>query len=397
MGNWWDAYGPFDPDEDGYPNAGQVVRHYRLLKGWTPAQLGQSLDKSPRWVQAMEHENAVPEAISRRRALAAMLDIPPLLLGLASIDMASASSLQEIGGKIDAVQLAQYQTLLRLYWELDYASTAQESLEDVLRWVRHLRALAPDAGAYKAQILELLCRYHQLACWIARDQRAYQVASLHANHAVKLAQSLNNPELLAVTLFRRGRTKLEQADFAGAVADLDAAVPYAQRSRSQLRALVLLAAGHARAYVAQTPTEVSAAFTLIDQAAKIVRRGNLEDDESYVKLSAGRYHLDRADALIVVRRPEAGLDELELAARGIGVEQTRRHTYIDVLRAKAYAGSGDVIMATSTAEVALGEARSIQSVVNVARVGDIQQMLGESKYANDPGVRRLGALLVTRL
>src|SRR5262249_42750059 len=33
---WWDSYGPFDPDEDGYPNAGQVVRHYRLLKKWTP-------------------------------------------------------------------------------------------------------------------------------------------------------------------------------------------------------------------------------------------------------------------------------------------------------------------------------------------------------------------------
>src|SRR5260370_41419778 len=38
---WWDSYGPFDPDpdDDNFPNAGQVVRHYRNLKKWSPAQL----------------------------------------------------------------------------------------------------------------------------------------------------------------------------------------------------------------------------------------------------------------------------------------------------------------------------------------------------------------------
>ena len=345
---WWEAYGPFDADEDGYPNAGQVIKHYRMLKGWSPAQLGESLEKSARWVQAMEHDNTVPEAISRRRALAAILGIPPLLLGLAPIDLSTTTTpaVSATAGKIDAAQIAQYQTLLRLYWDLDYASTAQESLEDVQRWIRHLRTLAPEAGGHRTQIVELLCRYHQLACWIARDQRDYRIALQHANQAVKLAQSLQSPELLAATLFRRGRTRLEQGDYAGAQTDLDAAVPYAHRSRPQLRALVLLAAGHTRAYTAQSPLEISEAFSSIDQAAKIVRRGGLEDDESFVKLSTGRYHLDRADALIVVGQSQSGLDELESATRGIGTEQTRRHAYADVLRAKAYAHSGDIIMAT---------------------------------------------------
>src|SRR5712691_11701042 len=86
--HWWDSYGPFDPDpnDENFPHAGQVIRHYRLMKKWTPAQLGEALDKSARWVQTMEKDNEVPELISRRRALANMLNIPPILLGLASIE-----------------------------------------------------------------------------------------------------------------------------------------------------------------------------------------------------------------------------------------------------------------------------------------------------------------------
>jgi transcriptional regulator with XRE-family HTH domain len=394
---WWSSYGPFDADADGYPNAGQVVRHYRMLKGWTPAELGAAMGKSGRWVQAMEKDNTVPELISRRRAIAAMLGIPPLLLGLAPLDLSTSTELPALDGKINAEQMTQYHMLLRLYWELDYASSAQESMEDVLRWIRHLKTLAPQAGPYKSQILELLCRYHQLACWIARDRRAYETALPHANQAVRLASSLQNPELLAASLFRRGRTRLEQADYSGAVADLTAALPYAQKSRPQLRALVLLACGHAKAYLAQGPVEISEAFALIDQAAKIVRRGNLEEDESFVKLSVGRYHLDRADALIVVGRPEAGLETLEDATRGLSQEQTRRLAYANVLTAKAYAASGEVLMAVSTAEAALDVVQQINSVVNVARISEIQQQFVESKYGNHPDVRRLGARLVTRL
>jgi len=48
--HWWDSYGSFDPDEDGYPHAGQVLRHFRLLKNGTPAELGGAIGKTARWV-----------------------------------------------------------------------------------------------------------------------------------------------------------------------------------------------------------------------------------------------------------------------------------------------------------------------------------------------------------
>lgn len=194
-------------------------------------------------------------------------------------------------------------------------------MDDIRRWIRHLRALAPEANeAQQRQIIELLCRYDQLATWIARDQRDYSMAFAHANRAVKLAQGVRNPELLAAALFRRGRTSLEQGNVAAAVIDLDAAILHSQRARPQLRGLVLLAAGHAHAHIATSAADVARAIDLLDQAGRIARRGGLEDDESYVKLNTGRYHLDRAGALIALHRPQEAQDDLDLAERGIGSE-----------------------------------------------------------------------------
>jgi transcriptional regulator with XRE-family HTH domain len=77
----------FDVDKDGYPNCGQVMRYFRRLKGYSASYVADKLgDVSERWIFKMESENSVPEAISRRRAICLLLDIPPALLGLATVD-----------------------------------------------------------------------------------------------------------------------------------------------------------------------------------------------------------------------------------------------------------------------------------------------------------------------
>src|SRR5258707_13598253 len=78
------TFGPFSVQKDGFPNAGKVMEFYREKKNMTRPQLARKLGVTARRVQIMEHDNQVFESISRRRALAAMLGIPPVLLGLAS-------------------------------------------------------------------------------------------------------------------------------------------------------------------------------------------------------------------------------------------------------------------------------------------------------------------------
>src|SRR6266516_2837255 len=85
-------YGPFTRQEDGWPHAGQVIRHYRRKQKMSAEELASHYGKAinaqvtARWILKMEQQNQVPVDISRRRILTNILHIPPVLLGLASLD-----------------------------------------------------------------------------------------------------------------------------------------------------------------------------------------------------------------------------------------------------------------------------------------------------------------------
>jgi len=62
-------------------NAGQVVREYRLARGLHQADVAAELGTTQHYVSMMEGGHGVP--LKRRRQLAAILGIPPAMLGLA--------------------------------------------------------------------------------------------------------------------------------------------------------------------------------------------------------------------------------------------------------------------------------------------------------------------------
>src|SRR5215470_9177735 len=91
---WGDKqqYGPFSAGEDGYPCGGEVVRHYRVLKGFSAPKFaevyGRALGEPAKtriWVLRMERTNNVPTDITRRRAIADLLGIPYVLLGISEV------------------------------------------------------------------------------------------------------------------------------------------------------------------------------------------------------------------------------------------------------------------------------------------------------------------------
>ena len=93
---YWGAggqFGPFVAQEDGWPNAGQVMRYFREKSDLTAKTFGKLYGKKiredgkpicERWILEMELENKVPIDITRRRVIAQLLQIPPALFGLAS-------------------------------------------------------------------------------------------------------------------------------------------------------------------------------------------------------------------------------------------------------------------------------------------------------------------------
>ena len=64
------VYGPFSRQKDGFPNAGEVIRHYRELLKLTQVALALLLGVKRLQVIRMENHNEVPKNIDRRRAIA---------------------------------------------------------------------------------------------------------------------------------------------------------------------------------------------------------------------------------------------------------------------------------------------------------------------------------------
>src|SRR5947209_6111634 len=51
---WWYAYGRFAPGENNLPHFGQVMRHYREIRGWSKEELATVLQCTVRYVEMLE-------------------------------------------------------------------------------------------------------------------------------------------------------------------------------------------------------------------------------------------------------------------------------------------------------------------------------------------------------
>jgi transcriptional regulator with XRE-family HTH domain len=125
---WWYAYGYFEAGKDNLPHFGQALAHYRKLSGWSKAQAASVLKCTERYIEMLESDQNtnMPKSNPRRAALAKILKIPPVLLGVAFVapeeNVAHAAS----GGAqaaFDSQTMTFYEDMLSACWELYYTSS----------------------------------------------------------------------------------------------------------------------------------------------------------------------------------------------------------------------------------------------------------------------------------
>lgn len=333
------------------------------------------------------------DAITRRQLLSDMLKIPPVLLGLSSLDMLFPSTDQPRA--IDTQpDIHAYSLALPSYWEKHLSSSAKGDISTLLLRVGKLHdAILYVNGIDHHTMIELLCRYHVLIAFIIDDYPSFHIALLHLNKAAILAQSLNNRELYAAILYRRGNALFLKGDTSAAIQDYTTALEHA--TSEQLKGAILLKLGQAQTKAAQTQQEFNLALKTLDKGGAIAQKGIFDGDEHFLRLRVERYHLDRAASLLhspipSLRFPDSALDELTYAA---GPDVTCRSAYNNILQAKAYIAKGLYPIAASLAEDTLPLVKSIQSGINIARIASLHTQLRESSYGNSPDVARLGVKL----
>ena len=417
MSDWWvdQGYHPFECGKDGFPRPGKVVKYYRSLKRndkgkpWTQKDLASVLGISEQAVRDLENRDAGMNSYDRRRFLADLFNIPYVLLGIVSLEeilkrqeahqqktgtQAVVTKAETSTQKKALIDMGEYQATLLSYWESNHTYTAHGAMNDLLERITTLYKVLPYArGKQGAQVVELLCDHHQLIANILRDQQYYNEALDHLNKAFRLAQKINQQELLALILHRRGITLHEQGNIAAALGDYALARTFEPYISFPLKGAILLEAGHVQAKAAQSETDKSNALRTIDQGGRITRSGPFEDDRYFLKLNEDRYHLTKGSALIALQWNKEAIAELSLVKSHAA--QKRRQAYNDILQAQAYMNRGVFPLAASMAEVALGTAKEINSRINIARIATIHAQLKKSSYGNNPDVARLEFLLMS--
>jgi tetratricopeptide (TPR) repeat protein len=445
-------YGPFDVQQNGewagWPNFGQVMRYFRkrvrpklsakafgVLYGQTVNADGSAVGE--RWILEMELENKVPVDLNKRKTIARLLHIPPMLFGLAILeDMTLQPHPQapQIAARGQtklarvAIDTSKYQSNVRTLWQLHDTGNAQSALDQLEADIRDLAGFEQQTrGDLRYHIQEILFGYQLLATHIVRDQRRFRLSYDHANEAVRVAKSMHDSDLLATALFTRGWTRLEwglygvmkdgvfqvqQGKLEAAIRDFEAAkkVFPAQDGKGGMHPQLLgrLLTYKSRAWAALTASkgeDVPASVLLTpDDAADLVGYQDVDDLYTRTLVTGTRsglhmqaYLSNRASIFTAAKLPGQALQELNAAERltekTYRRDETRQFAWLDILKANIYIELGEFAAATDYARRALLACQDISSITNIAIITDIYGRLRQSNYKSSGDVRELGDIL----
>ena len=172
----------------------------------------------------MELENQVPADIEKRKFLSDLFKIPPMLLGLATLEHITLKPHPEVAGIFTktgysslprvVTDTTKYQNNVRTFWVLYDTSQAQSKTDDINADIRDLESLSSQArGDFLYHIHEILFGYYILTANVVRDQRNFSLSHHHANQAVRVARVEHDSDLIATSLYTRGCTYLEWGMF----------------------------------------------------------------------------------------------------------------------------------------------------------------------------------------
>jgi hypothetical protein len=447
-------YGPYSEQDDGWPNAGEVMRDFRerlsMGAGAFAALYSEGLKKLDKtnkkgrqgkqgqitavWVLNMEKQNRVPTDIERRRLIAELLRIPPALLGLAALETVNIQPREEKAVptlhtptiKRVPIDIDRYKKNIRVTLSLHNTSNAHSLFDDVKADLHALSCLENQAGGdLLYQIRELLVSNNLLAARIARDKRKYDLAYAYTNNAVHIATNMEDDELLVAAWYTRGSEQFARAQFGtmrqgifqidrdkiqDAMHDFQAIVDKAKAQpeslHPQLQGLAMLQLARAMGLLKQGNRDprIVKAQTLTDHAADMV--GQEQIDDLYTRalitgtlsgLHSGGYLLYRAHIFITLGMPGKALLELnqiqQLSERTYRKDETRIQAWFDIVVAEAQMGLREYAEATSKATSALIACHNITSMQNIAMIADLQSRLAGSTYGSSQDVKELGDML----
>lgn len=200
---------------------------------------------------------------------------------------------------VEASKLAIYEKMLASAWDCCYIGSFQDAKGLITCALSMLREASQLAPARQRTHLEMMrCCFLQLAGIVARDRMDFAQALQDGTAAVDLAYELDNAELIATALEHRSGSYARRQQYDLALADIEQALPFADRSRPILRGNVYLVANEKRTIVKGYDKEIQKRILAdFDKIERIISQEKLEDDGSYLKLNLAGLYIEQGKAL----------------------------------------------------------------------------------------------------
>jgi tetratricopeptide (TPR) repeat protein len=411
-------------DEAGIPFLNEVVWDMLDKRAISAAEFGRRLGKLTRKnkqpytksrVYQMLRDNSFPADTTRRWVIAKLLQIPPILMGVKSLDdllplaerrhPTTSLVAQHPLPPTHIFDIAEYTQALKTYWQHNRQQTLSPFIGEIdarIHWLEW--EFLYGAETNQKQVAELLCGYHILRANNARDLQEYDTAIDHFNQAYTLAKNNKLKKLQAGILCRRGGVFKErgeevavlhdfaaaQRDFSFATNDFTLALTLDRAISPIVQGSLVMSLGRLQADTAQTAAALHQSIKEIEGIETIVGK-NSDGDTHFVEVDEERYYLNRAAAYLASSNPLACYprDARRELRNAVAVAPTplpkRRHAYNMVLEAKSYMIEGQAYLtkkrltdaddcfsqATRKATEAIAIVKDIDSQVNVTRIEKI--------------------------
>jgi len=397
----------FEIGSDGYPLPGKVVKYYREQmtyvdregreKHWTQADLARVLGLQETMVNLMEKHDKGLDSIERRRTLSTILRIPPVLLGLGSLDQIveivtgqEQNANKPIRTNITIYDIKKYQDTFKVYDFLFAEGLTYRNMAAIEHAIKRIRTdLACTSIESRRDLLKVLYDFELLCAKIyGSDFTNWRKTFEHIDNAVEIATLLDDRDLQAVSLYYSSEYHYRQGKLGLARVNIDGALLYSKGALPQTRAAIY--AQDAMLRISDTSSSQILISEKMYEGSE--RLSVIKTDNKSLKFGKGSFFIYRAYALIEMNRPVKALEYLDDAERSINPSKKRLLLYLETERARCYIQKKkpEYEQATIVLKRAIATSRNIYVGQNIRRIEKLYLKLKGSSYGNSPDIVELG-------
>jgi transcriptional regulator with XRE-family HTH domain len=374
-------------DTTGIVHQGEIAAEYRRRRKWSRAKLAGALGVDESTVYRMEHTRVIKN-LTRRKLLVGILGIPAELMGL------DAEQRQPLKTNLvlndDHMAFFEDETAIR--WDMYRTGGTMRAYRGLDVWLQEVEAFAQAAqgSVWHQRAYASLSMSYQLQGSIFADMMKYDQAHHSHKKAYHIAKELDEAELMAATLARRGVTSIQQNKPLEAIEYLSGALKLISgRGFSCLRGYTLKALSEAHAMTQHSYESMRH----IELAERTLEHKEVVLERSHCQLNKASVIAQKGINAVLLHDYERAVALIDKSLLTYDPTFIRGRSRLLAQKAEAYYGLRLLDYCIDTAEEAFMLADSVGSSKTVGRLEQLHTSLLESRWRKEVGVARLGALL----